>query len=411
MWTPDDVDATISAELPPDPTQFPEGSVERQQAAQLEAIVLQRMLHNECTKDGRVDKTCPCVDKDSGQCKFHYPKEYSDVTHWAEDAVCPIYRRRSPEQGGRSIEQVSNGGHKRVVTNAYVVPYSPYLCLRYGMHINVEVCVSVKGVKYLFKYVFKGSDRQLVAVTEAGDAESVDEITSFQDLRSFGSAEAVWRIYHFKLFGRSPAVVRLPVHLPTEQHVQFNEHNAEDVAASEPITKLEAFFVCVSLEINDVFHHNSIFFKTFDCDFLSIFLTFFRYNSAEINRRREHLYALDAEELRCGVPTGGCKGAIRDWEVQLATIYELPYSARRPNQKVARNIRAKTTDMSLSLAERLAWSWLLDEVYEAKRLVKYVDMPLECVFEKKTRKWEQRKNYQKNSEHLQNLFCIFVHIC
>ena len=43
-------------------------------------------------------------------------------------------------------------------------PYSPYLLLRYGCHLNVEICVSVESVKYLYKYVYKGPDRSMVAL-------------------------------------------------------------------------------------------------------------------------------------------------------------------------------------------------------------------------------------------------------
>jgi hypothetical protein len=56
-----------------------------------------------------------------------------------------------------------------VFYNRWVVPYNPYLTMRYQCHINVKVCSSITTVKYLYKYVYKGHDRALAVVqTEAG---------------------------------------------------------------------------------------------------------------------------------------------------------------------------------------------------------------------------------------------------
>ena len=40
--------------------------------------------------------------------------------------------------------------------NRWVVPYNPWLLLKYAAHINVEACMSIKSVKYL--YTYKGHD-------------------------------------------------------------------------------------------------------------------------------------------------------------------------------------------------------------------------------------------------------------
>ncbi len=44
-------------------------------------------------------------------------------------------------------------------------------------HINVEVCVSVKAIKYIHKYIYKGNDRTTLEVQDH------DEIKEFLDAR------------------------------------------------------------------------------------------------------------------------------------------------------------------------------------------------------------------------------------
>ena len=63
----------------------------------------------------------------------------------------PLYRRRD---NSRTVEVA---GMK--LDNRWVVPYNPYLLLKYNAHINVEICSTVSAVKYLYKYVYKGHDR------------------------------------------------------------------------------------------------------------------------------------------------------------------------------------------------------------------------------------------------------------
>ena len=51
------------------------------------------------------------------------------------------------------------GNHSnKVADNRFVVPYNPYLLLKFNSYINVEVCSTVQCIKYLFKYCYKGHD-------------------------------------------------------------------------------------------------------------------------------------------------------------------------------------------------------------------------------------------------------------
>ncbi len=152
LHTSDDVDKVIAAELPPDPLTFPDGTA-KLQAIRLEELVLRHMVHK-----------CSAACKDAnGPCKKGFPKPFSETTLWDDNAFYPIYRRRppstvdSPLNTGRAIEH--NG---RIIDNSWIVPYSPYLLLRFEAHINVEACVSPTAAKYLFKYVTKGTDRAMI---------------------------------------------------------------------------------------------------------------------------------------------------------------------------------------------------------------------------------------------------------
>ena len=96
--------------------------------------------------------------------------------------------------------------------NRWVVPYNPYLSKRYNAHINVEICSSILAFKYLYKYVYKGSDRATVVLENANNnAEGVNEIKEYVDARCVTPPEAMWRIFQNKMHGRSHSITRLQV--------------------------------------------------------------------------------------------------------------------------------------------------------------------------------------------------------
>jgi hypothetical protein len=122
-----------------------------------------------------------------------------------------------------------------VFDNRWVVPYNPYLTMRYKCHINVEVCSSITAVKYLYKYVYKGHDRALAVVqpearalsavapraaTGGADGNNVpatrDEVQNYLDGQYVSASEACHRLFAFDLHGMRPNIYRLAVHLLNE---------------------------------------------------------------------------------------------------------------------------------------------------------------------------------------------------
>ena len=64
--------------------------------------------------------------------------------------------------------------------NCWVVPYNPRLLET--NHLNVEICTSIKAVKYLYKYMYKGPDR--------ANMEVINEVTDFLGARYVIAPEA-----------------------------------------------------------------------------------------------------------------------------------------------------------------------------------------------------------------------------
>ena len=90
------------------------------------------------------------------KCSKHFPKEYRERTDWAEDSYL-LYAR--PDNG---LVFECNGAK---FTNQYVVPYCPQLLLLFDCHLNVEISAGLGTVKYLSKYIYKGSDRATMEIS------------------------------------------------------------------------------------------------------------------------------------------------------------------------------------------------------------------------------------------------------
>ena len=164
------------------------------------------------------------------------------------------YRRRKPDDGGSTgtINMRQYGQQvEQEVTNQWVVSYNPLLLRQFNCHINVEMCSSIKSIKYVLKYITKGTDQAVFELqrSEQDDQEqsnqprAMDEIAQFQNARYVGSSEAAWCILEHPTHEHFPPVVGLAVHLENGQRVMFTEANALARAQGPPpTTTLTAFF-------------------------------------------------------------------------------------------------------------------------------------------------------------------------
>lgn len=223
---PEKIDKVVSAFLP-----------DRTEDPKLHDLVKTHMMHQKCNASGTSTK---CHNKD-GKCSKHFPKDCRDETLLNPGGGYPVYAR--PE-----IPPREDG-----LDNRWVVPYNAWLLKKFRAHINVEVCSSVKAIRYIYKYIHKGNtgaDMEMTIqpedVNETGNAGQHDEISSYLKARWLGSTEACWRLLGFPMSEMFPPVERLDYALPDEQRITFNprEYNAAVLMDRDKLrnTKLNQWF-------------------------------------------------------------------------------------------------------------------------------------------------------------------------
>ncbi|XP_061380705.1 uncharacterized protein LOC133319582 [Danaus plexippus] len=177
---PNQIDEVISAEIP-----NPESH------RKLYDTVTKNMIHGPC---GALNPSSPCMKE--GKCTKKYPRALLKDTQ-TNDKGYPLYRRRTPGDGGRSDQAIFN--------------------IRQQGNVNID---------------------------------PRDEVQTYRAGRYVSSNEAAWRILGLPLHERHPTVTHLAVHLPNGQRIYFTENNFRERMAAPPKTTLTAFFLLCQ---NDAF--------------------------------------------------------------------------------------------------------------------------------------------------------------
>lgn len=224
------IDLNCAAEIP-DPIDSPRAY----------QTVCNSMMHGPCTVQR-------CLNE-RGYCNKGYPHRYCNCTIIIVNGY-PMLKCRNFDC---ILFHMANN-RTRSAHNRFVVPHSPYFILRYNCHLCVLVVTMLEGgIKYLFKYVFKGFDVGSF-ILQQDKSLNYDEIKNYLSCRYLGAMEAIWRLMEFRLHEMSHSVVRMTVHLENmQQQDDVIGANMNDVIANvadhEPVddnllthTMLTAFF-------------------------------------------------------------------------------------------------------------------------------------------------------------------------
>ncbi|XP_076056367.1 uncharacterized protein LOC143034320 [Oratosquilla oratoria] len=244
--TADFVSRVISAEIP-----------DKNKEPRLYEIVTTNMIHGPCRGFDESQLCCQGKYGSTSLCGKGFPKVCRGDMYFGNNGY-PLYRRTAVGEGGHSFEKKVKG-EKIKVDNSWVVPYSPYLCLKYNTHINVECSNSIKCIAYVTKYVNKGCDRILFSKTKEG--EDVNEVRKFQEARFVNANEASWKIFKFAIHRSHPPVATLDLHLEGENVVFFKENTSKEEIdrKTSKDTHLTAFFkLCARNEFAAGLYYNQL---------------------------------------------------------------------------------------------------------------------------------------------------------
>ena len=233
-------DAIVSAEIP---------GVE---SPELRKLVLKHMIHRPCD----AKSACRQNNSDAGlqhaplrDCSKGFPKDYQESTDGDPVDSYPTYKRRSKEMGGNvafihkwrtasaGLECDLPDEDKLEVDNSWVVPYSPFLLLTFDCHINVEVTSGIESVKYLYKYVYKGTDRIMYSMRKEHKPGENNEVEKYRAARYLTAPESYWCLFYpSDRFAMYPPVIRLCCHTEDNQTVSI-VHHRQDTTGSKNVEK------------------------------------------------------------------------------------------------------------------------------------------------------------------------------
>ncbi len=147
------IDKVICAKLP---------TIKANPTYELVRIVISVMLHDLFKK---INFNSHCMNNaQDGSSRYtkYYPCNFFEKTSIQENDY-PLYWQYN-NGSMHEIPHPQDQTRKFTMDNRWVVPYNLYLIHHFKTHINVEICSSVQAIQYIYKYIYKNSDRATIQV-------------------------------------------------------------------------------------------------------------------------------------------------------------------------------------------------------------------------------------------------------
>ena len=219
-------------------TNLPDSSIA---GGKLREKVLAYHIHKKC---GKHCPSAPCMKVDPKTkrkyCQKHYPQPFRSSMHTNNQGRAEYTRLNN---GDKATIRCKNGANKTVDTeidNRDVVPYNPYLLMKYDSHICVDLVTAKAVIAYLYKYAYKKADTVTARITYGKN-----EIEAYRSVRYISSSEAMWHMFGFRTNDRFPSVNLLYVHHDGEQpviHDEADEPAERQTAANNAVSQLMRYF-------------------------------------------------------------------------------------------------------------------------------------------------------------------------
>jgi PIF1-like helicase len=143
--------------------------------------------------------------RSGNKCIYGFPHAITPET-WLDENGRVHYRRRNED-------------------DQWIAPHIPYLIDKFDCHIFVDVVFTVSIFMYLYKCHFKGPDHAYYQIQESNN-DSSNEIDDYVRGRYICATEAAWHLFGFHITSKKPSVTCLPIHLPSQNILQYQHKNA-----------------------------------------------------------------------------------------------------------------------------------------------------------------------------------------